>query len=424
VSVGFSLYRAGTVVAGFLLAPLLRLAAPRGSTLRLSLAPPGEELAGASGSIWIHASSMGEVVAARRWVDTLVAHGCRPPFLLTTRTQSGLARARAEIRDRVLARIAPADLPGPVRAVLRRAFPCRLDILETEVWPNLIHEARRARVPVLFVSATVSEHSLHRLRASGLAGPGLLGEGVWVLAQSELDAARFRALGVPAERVAVTGDLKAEPSAPPGPPPSRRGAVVLGSLRPGEEEAALAVARAAAARGRACLLAPRHEKGAVRVRAALEAAGLRAVVREEGSRGGETLRAWADAVVSQRGGAVGVLATRGELAAAYEVAAVAVVGGTFADFGGHNVLEPAARGCPVVVGPHHAAIVPAVAALRSAGALEIAGDAAQAARLVGEWLDAPDRLDRAGEAARRVVEEASRAAERAYEAVHDFGLDP
>ena len=367
---------------------------------------------------------MGEVLAARRWVDTLEAHGCRPPFLLTTRTRSGLARARAELQGRVLARIAPADLPGPVRAVLRHMVPCRLDILETEIWPNLIHEARRARVPVLFVSATVSERTLRRLLASGLAGPALLGDGVWVLAQSEGDAGRFRALGVPAERVAVTGDLKAEPPVARGAPPSRRAAVVFGSLRPGEEKAAVAVARAATARGLACLLAPRHEEGAVRARAALEAAGLRALVREEGSRAGQPLRAWIDAIASEPGGAVGVLATRGELAAAYEAAALAVVGGTFADFGGHNVLEPAARGCPVVVGPHHTAVEPAVRALRSAGALEIACDAAEAGRLVGTWLDAPDRIDGAGEAARRVAEDASQAAERAYEAVHAFGLEP
>ncbi len=419
-----SLYRALTALLGAVLAPLLRLVAPRESVLRRSLAPAGPELRPASGSVWVHAASMGEVVAARRWVETLAARGYRVPLLLTTRTRAGLARARSELSDRVVARIAPADLPGPLRSLLRHASPARLDILETEIWPNLIHEAWRAGVPVLFVSATLSERSKRRLLVSGLAGPALLGDNVWVLAQSERDAARFRALGVPAARVLVTGDLKAEPPGAMGAPPSRRSTVVFGSLRPGEEDAAVAIARAASALGRTCLLAPRHAKDVARARAALEEAGLPAVVREEESRGREPLRAWAQALASARGGSVGVLATRGELAAAYEEAAIAVVGGSFADFGGHNALEPAARGCPVVVGPHHDGIESAVVALSAGGALRVASDASDAARLVGAWLGAPTELDRAGEAARRVAEEGARAADRAFEAVHALGLEP
>src|SRR5207249_2041338 len=119
---------------------------------------------------------------------------------------------------------------------------------------------------VVFLSATVSERTRARLLRWGLAGPGVFGEGVWVLAQSERNAERFRSLGVPSSRIAVTGDLKAEPPVKTASrDPAARPGVVFGSLRPGEEDLALALARRVGFDGgRALVVAPRHEEGLAR----------------------------------------------------------------------------------------------------------------------------------------------------------------
>src|SRR5262249_40014894 len=184
MSLGLAAYRGAATLAGAA-SPLLRGLGPPDSAWRSAWSGATEELWRAAGSVWVHAASLGEVVAARRWIDALLGSGQRGPLLLTTRTERGLRRARAELGDRVVARVAPLDLPQLLRSFLRAAAPGRLDVIETELWPHLILESRRRRVAVVFLSATVSERTQARLRRFGLAGPRVLGEGGWVLAQSQ-----------------------------------------------------------------------------------------------------------------------------------------------------------------------------------------------------------------------------------------------
>jgi 3-deoxy-D-manno-octulosonic-acid transferase len=301
--------------------------------------------------------------------------------LLTTRTRTGLDRARRELGSRVAARIAPHDVPRILREFLEGASPRRLDVIETEIWPNLILEARRRSVEVVFVSGSVSERTTRRLKLLGLAGSGLMGRGVHVLAQTETHAGRFRALGVPADRIRVVGDLKADAlgrAEPPARAFAPRPAMVFGSQRPGEEAVLVRIARTleahrsrfgaeriawAAERGiedpfegrcrPVLIVAPRHRRGDERARAALRSQGFQVAVRDEASRSRLDLISWIDELSRRAGPRAGLLATHGELAAAYGAAWGAVVGGTFAPYGGHNVWEPAARGCPVLVGPYH-----------------------------------------------------------------------
>jgi 3-deoxy-D-manno-octulosonic-acid transferase len=426
MGVALAAYRAVTAAVGAL-APMVRSLAPRGSATRAAWTGASDEIALASGSVWIHAASMGEVVSARNWVHALLEAGGRPPFLLTTRTQRGLDRARRELGERVVARVAPLDAPQLLRSFLAAAAPWRLDIVETEIWPQLILESRRAGVGVVFVSAAVSERTRRHLLRWGFAGPRLLGDGVWVLAQSEEHAGRFGSLGVPAERIAVVGDLKAEaPSAGAARDPAARGAVVFGSLRPGEEDVALALAKVLSTRDRApvFLVAPRHQEGVALVTAKLRSAGIEPLVRDERDRAREEWAAWLLRVEASPAPRVGVVATQGELPAAYEAAGIAIVGGTFAAFGGHNVLEPAARGCAVIVGPHHEAVALGVSALRREEGVVIAETAEAAAAAVGRLLDSPDVLRRVGAGAARATREASSAARRAVLALGRFGLMP
>jgi 3-deoxy-D-manno-octulosonic-acid transferase len=376
----------------------------------------------------VHAASMGEVAAARRWVDALVASGVRPPLLLTTRTRTGLERARREMPDAVAARIAPLDLPQTVRGLLAAACPARLDIVETEAWPNLILEARRAGVAVVFVSGTVSARTERRLRALGVAGPALFGTGVFALAQDEEAAARFRSLGIPEARVRVAGDLKADlapPSSIPG--ETARAAVLFGSYRPGEEPAALAIAEALRPIGTdprpLLVLAPRHAGGEARARRALAEAGFALLERGESERGAEPLASWIARAAAQPGDRAAILATHGELAEAYDHARAAIVGGTFAPFGGHTPLEAASRGCPVVAGPFHDAVARILEAIAHEGGGAVVADApAAAATIAGWWNDGG--FSARGAAALRASAALGGAARRGLEALESWGLVP
>ena len=448
MDVGLAVYRAVTAAIGAVGAPLARWIAP-GNEWSAIWSDRDEEAERAAGSIWVHAASLGEVGVARSWIDALLQSGSRSPFLLTVRTRTGLERARRELGDRVVARPAPIDVPRVIRARLDGVCPSRLDIIETELWPNLIFEARRCRVPVARVSATVSERSTRRRRALGVAGEDLFGAGVFAMAQAEAHAARFVALGIPEHRVRVVGDLKAEPPpALPAMPFAARPALVFGSLRAGEEEVALRAAhvlekfRTEQGRGRPgserpsvpsiwegrsralLVVAPRHAATEGRVRGVLSRGGFEVVTRTEAGAGEPDVGSWIDAVSRREGPRVGLLATRGELSAAYGSAWAAVVGGTFVSVGGHNAWEPAARGAPVLVGPHHQEVLSAVDAVIRAGGGTVSSDSTRHFdSIVSGWLRDED-LEARGAAAARAAAAAAGAAQRALEAIVEWGLVP
>ncbi|HSQ60454.1 MAG TPA: glycosyltransferase N-terminal domain-containing protein [Acidobacteriota bacterium] len=445
MSPALALYRALTGAAGLVAAPLGAALAPEGSPWRERMG----RVAGAhraAGGPWVHAASLGEALAARRWVEALLGAGHRPPLLVTTRTRTGRERVTRELGARAIAAIAPLDFPRAIRTLLREACPSRLDLIETELWPNLLYEARRAGLPVVAVSATVSERTASRLRRLGLAGPGLFGA-LHVLAQSERHAERFVSLGVPRERTRVIGDLKADapssaaagsgpaPAASPAPVPAdARRLVLFASLRPGEEEVAAAVARTLRRRGAEeawrFVVAPRHDEGGRAAARALAAAGFEirrrtaaagpAVAGTEGA--ADSAIAWSREIGAVAGGRVGLLETRGELPSLFPAARVALVGGTFSRHGGHNVLEPASAGAPVVVGPNHGDVEAGVAALLRHGAVAIAADADAAARAVDAWLVDSGAVRQAGALA--AAREAEGAARRALEALASWGLVP
>jgi 3-deoxy-D-manno-octulosonic-acid transferase len=451
VAIGLAAYRIVTLALGPPLAGLFGGLGPIDGVWRGGFRGAGDESRRAAGSVWVHAASMGEAGMARTWIEALLAHGERSPVLMTTRTRTGLARARGEMGDRAAVRIAPHDLPRVVGALLDSARPRRVDVIETEIWPNMILEARRRSAAVVFVSAAVSERSARRLRMLGIAGRALLGEGVYALPQSESHASRFESLGIPRERVRVMGDLKAGESARAEEDLQAFGsrpALVFGSMRPGEEKAVFKIALQLEAyrmtegkrrldpegsrdargafegRSRALLvIAPRHAEGEARARAAFGSSGFELAVRDEAARDVD-VRSWIDEVSRRPGPRAALLATRGELARAYGAAWGAVIGGTLAPFGGHNVWEPAARGCPVLVGPHHDQVATAIDAIVAEGGGAAAIDAGGALLEVLEsWLRDPD-LERTGAAAARAAVRASGAAARGIEGLAAWGLLP
>ena len=307
--------------------------------------------------IWLHAVSVGEVLAASRLIAELDA--ALPSFRVfistTTRTGQKLARERFG-EDRVF--YCPLDVPWAVRAYLDALKPRMLVLAETEFWPNLLSQCARRRIPVAVVNARISDRSWPRYRMmSGLWRPFLSDLRV-VMAQSSTDAERLRAIGCNPAVVSVAGNLKFDVRAVEEADATRLVKslgvglrfLVAGSTLDGEEAALLEVWETLlrADPQLVLILAPRHPERFTAVSELLNRSGVRWVKRSS----------WKEKRVEEieqlRGGQIVLLDTIGELASIYSLATVAFVGGSLFPSGGHNPLEPAQFGVPVVMGPHFA----------------------------------------------------------------------
>ena len=311
------------------------------------------EAKGSGPSIWIHAVSVGEVLSARPLVDALRARLPGHRLFLSTTTVTGNEVARELVKDVDGIFFAPFDFERPVTRVLDRVQPALLVLMETEIWPNLIHLARGRGARIAIVNGRISPRSFPRYRLARPLLRHVLAEIDAFLVQGEAHRTRLIAMGAPADRVRVAGNLKYDALRAPDPPAALRrglgqdGAAppplwVAGSTVPGEEDAVL---RAFAAVRRAhpdarLILAPRHPERFAAVATLVASAGLACTRRTALPEGG-----W-------RGGDVLVLNTIGELAQVYALATVVFVGGSLANAGGHNVLEPAVAGKAIIVGPH------------------------------------------------------------------------
>jgi 3-deoxy-D-manno-octulosonic-acid transferase len=361
----------------------------------------------ATPSLWLHAVSVGEVAAAAALVRELRARHPELPLVLTTATPTGRAQAEALFGADVEVRFLPYDTPGSVRRFLARIRPRAAIIMETELWPNLLHECGQRGVPVLFASARLAAKSIPRYRRFGtLFSAGL--RHAWVAAQSTADAARFIALGADPVRTHVVGNLKfdmrlGESVVESGRELRRRylGARPVwtaGSTHEGEEDLVLdahAVLERAV-RGALLVLVPRHPQRFEGVATLLERRGLTFDRRARP----EVVRPEAVRPEAQ----VLLLDTMGELAAFYAASDTAFVGGSLVPVGGHNLLEPAALGVPVITGPHtqNAAEI-ARLLIEAGGALEV-DDAAALAATAARLLSDPALREVMGESGRHFVE--------------------
>jgi len=376
----------------------------RGWQQRFGFGPPR-----AGGGLWVHAVSVGEVQAAAVLIEALGVRLPATEITLSCATPTARSRGRALLPD-VDVRYAPYDLPGSVRRCLGALRPRLLIVLETELWPNLLHQALRAGVPVLIASARVSARSARIYqRLPGLLRVSLSG-GVWVGAQTDADAQRFAALGVPAARLAVVGNIKFDRTVPPG--QAERGAWlrahfagarplwVAGSTHAGEEQIVLEAQRRVLERAPDALLvlAPRHPPRFDAAAAAVAASGL-AFARRSAEAGAD-------------GCAVLLLDTLGELADFYAAADVAFVGGSLVPVGGHNLLEPAALGRPVLSGPQQFNSPELARALSERGALTIVHDAAELAAALLRLLADPQARAQQGAAGRAAIDANRGALER------------
>ena len=367
--------------------------------------------------IWLHAVSVGEVLAVSRLVGELDRLFPEHEVLVSTTTRTGQALARQRFgENRVF--YCPLDLPWVVRAYLNALRPKLLILAETEFWPNLLNGCFRRQIPVAVVNARISDRSWPRYLMLRRLWEPLLAQVSRVLAQSETDAQRLRAIGCRPERVTVSGNLKFDVRAAQEAEATKLlkayggglRFVVAGSTLEGEEGALLEVwpKLLEGDPQLAMVLAPRHPERFDVVAALLEKSGNRWVRRSDWKKGtGPT---------ALNPGQVVLLDTIGELASVYSLAAMAFVGGSLVAAGGHNPLEPAQFGVPIVMGRHYANFRAITEDLRAHDGIRIAAKE-ELARTLGDLLRDPTTAAAAGGRARQVFDEQAGATERTVRAL-------
>jgi 3-deoxy-D-manno-octulosonic-acid transferase len=375
--------------------------------------------------LWIHAVSVGEVLAVEPLVGALTdaRKDWRVGVSTTTATGQRLARERFPKLDVIFF---PLDLPRAVERSLDRIAPSAVCLAETEIWPNFLAGCRRRRVPVALVNGRLSDRSFRRYRLAGRVLSPVLDDVALFLMQSDADAERVVALGAKPERVHVEGNLKYDVDrdeletrlaprreaveAALGLPTSDP-LVVAGSTTSGEEallaEALLLIRERPGMERTRLLVAPRHPERFDEAAHVLESAGLRVVRRSVPSP--RSVAESADALL---------LDSIGELAAVYAHADTVFVGGSLVPRGGHNIIEPALYARPIVVGPHTENFRQIVADFAAAGAVrQLPPDAANGhgaallAVALGDLLAKPEAARAMGDRGSAVLE-ANRGATR------------
>jgi 3-deoxy-D-manno-octulosonic-acid transferase len=355
-------------------------------------------------SVWVHAVSVGEVQAAAALVLDLCARYPQIPLVLTTATPGGAQRARALFPDAVEVRFVPFDLPGAARRFFDRVRPRLAVIFETELWPNLYHECQRRRVPLVLASARISPRSVRRYKRFLGLFEDTLSQGVLIAAQAEGDAERFRAIGAPQAATHVTGNLKFDFALPAS--VVARGAQlralhaparpvwVAGSTHAGEEEILLDAQRRLDRLhpGALLVLVPRHPPRFAEVAEWLARQGIEFV------KVSQNVPCHADTSVL-------LVDAMGELLDFYAAGDVALVGGSLVGVGGHNLLEPAALGLPILTGPYYFNSKEIAELLIARGALTVVHDAAELGEQLGKWLSDPGERERVGKLARACIED-------------------
>jgi 3-deoxy-D-manno-octulosonic-acid transferase len=383
-------------------------------------------------SIWIHAVSVGEVLAVLPLAEQLKKRFPQLRLVVSTTTITGqkIARERMPFADAIF--YFPLDWPGPVRRALAAARPGAVIIVETEIWPNFLRECRRAEVPVIFVNGRLSERSFRGFgravsySVGALSGflKKVLGDATLFLMQSEEDAARLIALGAPGERVLVTGNLKYDLSEASESPLSswleaqvamsnRRPVVVAGSVLANEEVPVLrAFAEVEREFPRALLiLAPRKPEQFDNAAGIVAESGRNLLRRRDLTLNGAGSSALAEP------GNVFLLDSLGELGGLYRLADAVFVGGSLVPGGGHNILEPAALSKVPIYGPSMENFREMSGKFLAAGAaIQVKSSEELGAAWAGLLRD-PERAARMGTCARELVDRNRGATRRVLELI-------
>ncbi|MEC4166020.1 lipid IV(A) 3-deoxy-D-manno-octulosonic acid transferase [Pseudomonas sp. MS-1(2024)] len=358
------------------------------------------------GGIWVHAVSVGESIAAAPMIRELLKRYPQLPITVTCMTPTGSERIQALFANepRIQHCYLPYDLPWAAARFLDRVKPRLGVIMETELWPNHIHQCAKRGIPVALANARLSARSAKGYaRFAGLTRP-MLEEMSLIAVQTEAEAERFRLLGARPECVEVTGSIKFDLSIDPQLlvkaralreqwQAQERPVWIAASTHEGEDEIVLSAHRQLLASypNGLLILVPRHPERFNSVFQLCQREGFATVRRSSG----EPVAAQTQVLLGD---------TMGELLFLYALADSAFVGGSLVPNGGHNLLEPAALAKPVLSGPHLFNFLEIAAKLREAAALEEVEDAQGLALAVQRLFELPQDAQRMAEAGLKVMQ--------------------
>ena len=369
--------------------------------------------------IWIHAVSVGEVYAARPLIRQIRKQYPRFTLLVTTMTPTGARIVEQQLGASVYHLFVPYDLPGAVKRFIYCIKPQLLIVMETEVWPNIFFYCKKNNIPVVLANARLSEKSFRGYKyLSGFTG-SVLSNVSLIIARSEADAGYFIRLGVNTACIKVSGNLKFDMEFPENLKQKAenlrrelhldRPVWIAASTHNNEENKILDAFKIIVGTFPDCLLiiAPRHPERADAIVDLATASGFSVRRKSQNHRPSGKIQVY-------------IVDTLGELMLYYALADLAFVGGSLVPIGGHNVLEPAGLGIPVITGPHNYNFLEICKLLEESGALWVVHDAVQLKNQVNLLLADADLRQNAGKKGRKIVESNRGSAGRALHYLQEF----
>lgn len=367
--------------------------------------------------LWIHAVSVGETIAIAPLVERLLKDFPEIPIVMTSMTPTGAERVKALFADRVHHFYCPYDLPDAIQRFIQRIQPRGSLIVETELWPNMIAGCKQAGVPVIIANARLSERSAKGYAKLAGLTQQMLSELTLLITQHQSDAERFKQLGMPAERILVSGSIKFDIQV--GETTRLQGrqlreqcggrfTLILASSHEDEEAQLLAAISPLWEHypDLLVMLVPRHpERFEAVYRIALK---------------------YSDDVVCRSGRnqllpdvttRIYVGDTMGDLMLLYAAADLVVMGGSFVNVGGHNPLEPAVLGLPIVMGPHHFNFAAISEAMEQAGGMQRVQQMSEVTDLLSAYMQRPEMLSEVGSKAMHYADSQRGALDRLYREV-------
>lgn len=363
--------------------------------------------------LWIHAVSVGETLAIVPLVKLLLARQPDLPIVITTMTPTGAERVAANFGDQVTHLYCPYDLPGALRRYLNHVKPRACLIVETELWPNMVAQCAKRDLPVLVANARLSARSAQGYKRFAKMANAMLQQINCIAAQNAVDGQRFTELGLPTQALEVTGSIKFDVKAPEGSERlavelrklwgEERLVVIAASTHEGEEAALLTLFKQLQTKWSDLLLVivPRHPERFDSVAKLISDQGLKVARRSLGQPPSQNTQVYLGD-------------TMGELMKLLAAADIVFVGGSLIERGGHNPLEPAVLGKPVLMGSHVFNFQLICDSLAQAGGLSLVADAAELERDLVKLLADKALRESAGAKGQAFVLENQGALERLY----------
>lgn len=370
--------------------------------------------------LWIHAASVGEVVAAAPFIDSLRDLFPSLRILITTTTPTGADRIRRTYGDKVDHAYLPYDMPGATRRFLNHFRPSAAIVMEREIWPNLFRQCGEKGIPLVLANVRLSQRSLEGYqRWIPKLAKGALQNVSWAAVQGEADAKRMISLGADPDKVTVTGSIKFDLTLPDGIEQQglelrdqlgrSRPIWIAASTREGEESYILEAHQSVLQQipGALLMLVPRHPERFSSVAKQVDSAGFQMARRSE------SVQCTADTQLYLGD-------TMGEMLLLYAASDVAYVGGSLVPTGSHNMLEPAALGRPVLFGPHRFNFAEISQLLIDQGAAEEVSSAGELAESVVALLQSSEKRREMGQQGLHVVEQNRGALDRLLAGIQTY----